>query len=256
MLYDGSTSCVATSVYNHEIKAGDFVTWEVTLNGEAASTKLSLQPIITFREIEQESSTHKWVSGAGGPKTDMMDEEDGHETTLDVTLPCQSTTTSPIKALLLCPLVYFAGLNREKVIGDTASFEYLWQSMEEAQIMFPFTLSDGEEGRTGKVHVPLFNGDGDVSSTGYAFMDPAGRRIFCIHQVTGGLNNVLHVRSDSLNLLETLVGTDVVRTEFLRFIFEANSSIIGGGGSDDKHKRPDIGHDFPSMTMPCKPRSR
>ena len=120
LYYDGSTSCVATSVYNDEIKAGDFVIWEVTLNGEAASTKLSLQPIITFREIEQESSTHKWVSGAGGPKTDMMDEEDGHETTLDVTLPCQSTTTSPIKALLLCPLVFFSGLNREKVIAGHA----------------------------------------------------------------------------------------------------------------------------------------
>jgi len=48
MLYDGSTSCVATSVYNHEIKAGDFVAWEVTLNGEVASTNLSLQPFVTF----------------------------------------------------------------------------------------------------------------------------------------------------------------------------------------------------------------
>ena len=97
MVHDGLTSCVATSLYNHEIPPGDFVTWEVTLNGEVASTGLSLQPYVTFpkMEKEKESTTHKWVSGAGDGPTDATLDNDEIETTLDVTLPCMSTLVPP-----------------------------------------------------------------------------------------------------------------------------------------------------------------
>ena len=84
-------------MYNNEIPPGDFVTWEVTLNGEVASTGLSLQPYVTFpkMEKEKESTTHKWVSGAGDGPTDATLDNDEIETTLDVTLPCMSTCVSP-----------------------------------------------------------------------------------------------------------------------------------------------------------------
>ena len=41
-------------LYNNEIPPGDFVTWEVTLNGEVASTGLLLQPYVTFPKMEKE----------------------------------------------------------------------------------------------------------------------------------------------------------------------------------------------------------
>ena len=129
----------------------------------------------------------------GGPTDTPMDEEDSHASTLDVTLPCQSTTISLINALLPCPLVFFPGLNRCKSNvgrGDAELFEFLWQSMEN-QIMIPFVMSDGEESNTGKVYtrrgyVSLDNKNGDEQSIGFAFMVPGGRRILCIQQVRGG----------------------------------------------------------------------
>jgi len=256
-VYDTSTSCVATSLYNNEIKPGDFVTWEVTLDGGAASTNLLLQPSVTFREVEQESTTHKWVSGAGG-SVDVADddEDDNNETTMDITLPCQSTSISPITSLLPCPLVFFAGLDRCEADvgrGDAASFNFLWQGMK-YQKTIPINVSMNDQDVTNRRGCVLL--DKDNQTKGYAFMVPNGCRIFCTLQASGGDVNNLCVRSDSSALLETLAGKESIQTTFLKFVLGESVSIatsitINGGQSKSPGKlQTDIGHDFPSLTMP------
>ena len=240
MVYDGSTSCIATSLYNHEILPGDFVTWEVTLNGQVASTGLSLQPYVTFRgmEKEKESSTQKWVSGAGDGPTDATLDNDEIETTLDVvTLPCRSTLVPPIMSLLPCPLVFYGGIDQCKSNGghgDVGSFEFLWQYMgKEGQRTIPFVISTAQiEGNTVKTfahtrrdYVTL---DNNASKTriGFALKAPCGSRIFCTYQINrGGGDYALHVQSDSSNLLETFVGTGASQALFLHFIFGKNASV-------------------------------
>jgi len=259
MLDNGST-CAATSVYDHEIKAGDFVTWEVTL-GNWRVGSLSLQSSVTFRELEQESTTQKWVSG-GGPDSDnaipseAMEED---EAMLDITLPCKPITISPIASLLPCPLVFFVGLSHcEPNLGrgDTASFEFLWHCMENCQCTLPFVIPNAQmegnsirtlaDAKKGYVILTSSTANGIDPITGCAFVAPDGSRIFCTHQVKGGDSHVLHVRSDSSNLLESVVGTAVLQTSFLIFIFGTNASTLD---TPSIRKQPDIGHDFPSMTM-------
>jgi len=259
LTYRSSSSCVATSLYNNEIKPGDFATWEVTLDGGAASTNLLLQPSVTFREVEQESTTHKWVSGAGG-SIDVADddEDDNNETTLNITLPCQSTSISPITSLLPCPLVFFAGFNRCEASvgrGDSVSFNLLWQGMKyQKTILLDMNDQDVITNGTAKRGYVLLGKDNQAK--GYAFMVPNGCRIFCTLQASGGDVNTVYVRSDSSALLETLVGTESMRTTFLKFVFGetvsvATSSTNGGQSkSPGKLQQPDIGHDFPSLTMP------
>jgi len=252
---DSSTSCVTSSLYNNEIKPGDFITWEVTLDGKASSTNLLLQPSVTFKEVEQESTTHKWVSGAGGSIDVADDEEDVNETTMDITLPCQSTSISPITSLLPCPLVFFAGLDRCEANvgrGDSASFNLLWQDMKN-QKTIPLDMNNQEVTNSidKRGYVLLGN-----QTKGYAFMVPNGCRIFCTLQASGGATvNVLYVRSDSSTLLETLVGTEGMQTEFLKFVLGETMSVATSTNgslsmSPPGKLQPDIGHDFPSLTMP------
>eukprot|EP00579_Thalassiosira_antarctica_P017573 CAMPEP_0201946952 /NCGR_PEP_ID=MMETSP0903-20130614/54685_1 /ASSEMBLY_ACC=CAM_ASM_000552 /TAXON_ID=420261 /ORGANISM="Thalassiosira antarctica, Strain CCMP982" /LENGTH=1484 /DNA_ID=CAMNT_0048490071 /DNA_START=99 /DNA_END=4553 /DNA_ORIENTATION=- len=269
--FDDGSTCVATSVYKHEIKGGDFVTWEVIL-GNWRVGSLSLQASVTFRELERESSTHKWVSG-GEPEDDhampseAMDDED--ETMLDITLPCKPITISTIALLQPCQLVFFGGLSRcESNLGrgDTASFEFLWHSMERYERTLPFVVPNAQmEGNatrtladTKKGYVILSSstsdkdGSGNPSNliTGCAFVAPNGSRILCTHQVEGGDTHVLSVRSDSVNLLESLVGTLASQLLFLRFIFGADALLADESISKAPlGERPDLGHDFPSMTM-------
>jgi len=258
MVHDSSSSYVASSLYNNEIKPGDFVTWEVTLDGKAASTNLLLQPSVTFREVEQESTTHKWVSGAGGSIDIADDDEDvNNVTTLDITLPCQSTSISPITSLLPCPLVFFAGLNRCEAdvgCGDSASFNLLWQGMK-YQKTIPLDVSMNDQEVINNIdkrgYVLL-----DNQTKGYAFMVPNGCRIFCTLQASGGDISTLYVRSDTSTLLETLVGTEGMQTAFLKFVLGETVSVAtsttngGQSKSPGKLQQPDIGHDFPSLTMP------
>ena len=60
-------SCFATSTFNHEIKGGDFVTWEVSV-GNWSTGNIMLMASVTFREMKHESSSHKFSAFAAvGP---------------------------------------------------------------------------------------------------------------------------------------------------------------------------------------------
>jgi len=86
-------------------------------------------------------------------------------------------------------------------------------------------------------------------------MVPNGCRIFCTLQASGGDIITLYVRSDSSALLEALVGMEGMQTAFLLFVLGGSVSVAtstngGQSKSPGKLQQPDIGHDFPSLTMP------
>ncbi|KAL7538668.1 hypothetical protein ACHAXR_010126 [Thalassiosira sp. AJA248-18] len=280
-LLDCGSTCVATSVYKDELKACDSITWEVTI-GTWNVGNLSVQAFVTFRELEPESSTHKWVSGGGAEDDQALPSEalhDEDETELDVTLPCRPITMSPMTSLVPCPLVFYGGLSRCQSnlgCGDTSSFEFLWSSMKTCERTLPFattyaqmegersmTLADTKRGYvelsalTSEEHGP------SNSMTGCAFMAPNGCRILCTHQMKGGGDHELSVRSNSPDMLELLFGTPASQTTFLRFVFGSNALRVDDSngkmpmGRQSGHDFPsmnvrpdDVGHDFPSMTMP------
>lgn len=264
--YDDGSTCMATSVYRHEIGAGDFITWEIVL-GNWRGSSLSLQPSVTFRDLEQESSTrsHKWLSGRGmqddpALPSEAIDEDD--ELMLDVTLPCRPITLSPISSLQPCPLVFFSGFSRCESnlgCGDAVSFQLLWDYMGGCERKLAFTMLNFEmEGATVKNLIDTKRGyvalspstiegvsESCNSVTGCAFMAPNGSRIFCIQKMTGELS----VRSDLPNLLDSLVGTPLSQASFLRFVFGEKAVRL-----DDSSQRAHVsseasGHDFPSVTM-------
>lgn len=95
----------------------------------------------------------------------------------------------------------------------------------------------------------------DNQMKGYAFMVPNGCRIFCTLQSSGGDIDTLCIRSDSSALLETLVGTESIQTTFLKFVLGSDISVVSTSTNGGQSKSPgklqtDIGHDFPSLTMP------
>ena len=205
------------------------------------------------------------VDGHALPNEAMDDEE---ESMLDITLPCMPISLSLISLLQPCPLVFFGGFRRcESNLGrgDTASFDFLWNYMEGCERSLPFVTPNAQmEGDartladTRKGYIILSSstlqkdGLGNPISpiTGCAFATPGGGRIFCTHQVKSGGAHVLHVRTDSSNLLESLVGTSMLQASFLRFVFGADA-LLGDESVSQAPlgKRPDLGHDFPSLTM-------
>jgi hypothetical protein len=258
-MLDGNM-CVISAVYDNEIPAGDYITWEVTLSKWRASN-LILQSDVTFLDLEQETSTSKWVSG-GGPDEDgvVLGEavEDEDEAILDVTLPCKPITISPIVALLPCPLVFFAGHNRcESNVGhgDTSYFEYLWYCMGKHQNTLTFVIpTDAMEGKsvvtladTKKGYVTLKlsvannedNGTGNPI-TGCAFIALDGSRIFCKHQASDANSHTLTMRSDSSYLLESVTRD---AEAFLRFIFGVDALVVQESSQNSPRDKHEFMHD-------------
>jgi len=226
-------------VYNHEIQAGDCVTWEVAL-GNWSAGNLSLQPSLTFH-VMQESSTYKWVSGAGAVPSDMMDDDDD-EFMSDVTLvPCQAVSISPLSYLAPCPLVFFGGLHRccEPAIGqgDASAFEVLWSGMKERRTLRFDVSNPAMEASairslsdSGRGFVTLDSAGEGSPVTGCAMITPSGNRVFCTHLSSGGKSHVLDVRSDSSVLIGSLVGSPELQMTFLRFLFAASANIVSESG--------------------------
>ena len=262
---EGST-CTATSVYKHEIKAYDSVTWEITL-GHWSLGNISLQASVTFLELDQESSTNRWISG-GEPGEDQAlpneafgDEEDSVS---DITLPCKPVTISQTISLAPCPLVFFGGLCRcqHNAEGDSASFNLLWQRMNfERNVAFTLPKTQAEGGairtlantNTGYVRC----GTDALPAFGCAWVALDGSRILCTQDIRDGATHTLSVRADSDVLLESLLGNLTDQRSFLSFLFgpdaqrvESSQKLPTGHDFPSMTMKPGAGHDFPSMTMP------
>ncbi|KAL7499565.1 hypothetical protein ACHAWT_008567 [Skeletonema menzelii] len=243
---DGNNSVCTTSLYNNQIDAGDCTTWEILLEDWKIGD-ISLRATITFLGLEKESISHKWLYG-GEQAGDLSGESplvgDDDEGTMDVAIHCEPTSISSLFTLQPCPLVFFPGHK-----GDEKAFIFLWSQLDHSsQLMFinstpqEETAIDAKRGR-----VTLSNG-----ATGCAFIAPGGDRILCTHQINQGGSHSLLIKSNSSELISSLVGTLPLKTSLLRFIFGGGELIVKEGSQTNKNLDY-MKHDFPSITMKHSP---
>jgi hypothetical protein len=240
---EGDNSVCTSSLYKHEIGAGDCITWEIVL-GDWKVGDISLRATVTFIALGKESITHKWLHG-GEPADDLSGESplvgDDDEGTMDVAIPCEPTTISSRFTLQPCPFVFFCGHN-----GDINAFNFLWGQLEHKSVLMFMKSSSQKEAdidaKKGRVTL-----SSDVS--GCAFIAPGGDRILCMHQINRGGSHSLGIKSNSSELMSSLVGTLPLKTSFLRFVFGENVSIMDVTKMNGNNTK----HDFPSITMKHSP---
>lgn len=148
----------ATAVYKQEIKAGDHVTWEVSVDNWPMKGTIELHSSVTFREVDSEHTVTKLIGPIpphpmGGDKKITADDDksetgtdggtdvgtdggtDGgsledrtigedEDEAMDLMLTGEPVRLSPIIGLQPCPLVFFRDGH-----GDENTFRFLWYQM-------------------------------------------------------------------------------------------------------------------------------
>ena len=243
---DYASNSVASALYRNEIKGGEFVTWETKCDNVKASNIL-LKASITFRDMDRESITHKWVSLHDDIEGNSFieDEEDG--ATDDIILTCRTVRISAVEMLQPCPLVFYASMNKRISggLGDASAFQFLWSRMRyecSKTLVFPGTGELKLNGR--REYVLIETQDSNKPGSGYAFITPEGLRVLCILEEKANNSHLLRVRSESEQTLRCLVRMDA-QSSLMSFLFGADAA-----GMSSSEIRPKLEHDFASITMP------
>jgi hypothetical protein len=133
----------AVVIYSNELKGGDHITWEVTLNPLPMTGAITLKPAIMYRGIDKEPPHAAWVTAdskrededtsvtsgfsqkSGGSKAESDGGDDaykpGKEQKDNIIIPGEPMYLSPMVGLQPCPLVFF-----RDGCGDVDSFRFLW----------------------------------------------------------------------------------------------------------------------------------
>jgi hypothetical protein len=133
------------AVYKNELKGGDHVTWEMTMNPLRMTGAITLHPAIMYRSLEREPPHAAWVTASDAKREDedtsvtsgfsqksggssRADSEGGGDndgSTMEqkenIVIQCQQITLSPMVGLVPCPFVFFRDGQ-----GDLDCFRFLW----------------------------------------------------------------------------------------------------------------------------------
>mmetsp|Transcript_6087 Transcript_6087/g.9334 ORF Transcript_6087/g.9334 Transcript_6087/m.9334 type:complete len:1294 (-) Transcript_6087:52-3933(-) len=156
-----------SAVLKHEIKAGEFVTWELALTNWPIKGSVKLHPSVTFREMDSELAPIKLSvlvpvkddedvdsdenpcndeedrTNADDTTTDdafSVDEDGGEDEKTDITLAGDPLHLSPMVGLQPCPLIFFR--NRK---GDINTFRVMWHHMHYRMPAVPLYPNRTEE---------------------------------------------------------------------------------------------------------------
>jgi len=222
---DESSELYSTStVYKHEVKAGDHLMWEVCLPQNLPAGILTLHPTVTFREADADQSTLKWVGkNAAGTEGSADDTEnsteraeleralDDEDDVLDVTLSFESTPLSPMATFQPCPLVFF-----RHAYGDEKVFRFLWLQLPhqttplnlvpnpEAKMKQTDELGDAIA-KLSLVTLKEWVQPSGLKAKGWAFATLSGRRLFCVMTITTEAEGAtLQIRADDEGLITCL----------------------------------------------------
>jgi hypothetical protein len=229
--------------FKNELKAGEFLTWEVDLSDVPYSCALTTVPSIVYRQVRIEShdAESKWVGGkpSSGEKSVEAETKTGEDDfqvassngnssfnrasieTQDIRVTGLPIVLPSMIALQPCPLVFFV-----ERYGDVDSFRLLW-------FRFPYQLAPINISPQRKKHhsIPhpttqkiakmsslVWEGEaipGGVATRLWAFMSYAGHRAYCVLTEADGDNvqkkQTLHFRGDDRALLFSLAGTESSR---------------------------------------------
>jgi hypothetical protein len=239
-------SISASAVYRDELKAGEYITWEVSLSPLSDNRSISVVPSVIYRCISSEplEAGAEWtgygMAGSGDISTSTgaeskTGEDDFQVTQLDgkphlqsskksefenVQICGESLVLSPMFGLQPCPLVFF--LDRW---GDVDTFRFLWFRMlfQAPPIRLKgnpqiFVSTHEKKSLTAKVGaLSALTWDGEAIPGGYAtkawaFMTLSGKRILALlteseSKVSSQPELSLHLRADDRLLLFSLVGS-------------------------------------------------
>ena len=230
-------SCIAID-YPNELKSGEFITWEVTLNDIILSNSLLMIPSVVFLNVPVEPDVEgmKIVGTSDGEtstvnKDSKSGEDDFQVTSSDVAaanafqgettnirLVGEPLTLPPLIVCQPCPLVFFTDRR-----GDINSFRFLW-------FRFPYQLSpiklalnrsnnDGNNinpitQKVAEMSSLEWEGEaipGGVASRLWAFFSFSGARLYCILTESDGPNTdvqrTLYIRGDDQQLLFSFIGS-------------------------------------------------
>jgi hypothetical protein len=228
----------ALSVYRHELKSGEHLTWEILLDIMPMTGAMTLHPSIVYRAIEKEPPNANWVGGddSNAPghgsfseKTDGKGAE-GEEAKEEVEekeniiIPGEPMQLSPLVGLQPCPLVFF-----RDGCGDVNSFRFLWCRMPcniPPLRVAPLSKDEAAPVSHDAMRVCAFSTlrfpgesipNGTVTKL-WAFMSLQGKRVLCVMAESdvdtgnyGTNDKTLHVRGDDKDLLCCLAGTSTAR---------------------------------------------
>lgn len=239
-------SISASAVYRDELKAGEYITWEVSLSPLSDNRSISVVPSVIYRCISSEplEAGAEWtgcgMAGSGDISTSTgaeskTGEDDFQVTQLDgkphlqsskksefenVQICGESLVLSPMFGFQPCPLVFF--LDRW---GDVDTFRFLWFRMlfQAPPIRLKgnpqiFVSTHEKKSLTAKVGaLSALTWDGEAIPGGYAtkawaFMTLSGKRILALlteseSKVSSQPELSLHLRADDRLLLFSLVGS-------------------------------------------------
>ena len=245
---DSQYSAIASSVLKDEIKGGDFVTWETTFSSCKVGN-ISLEASITFRDMGKETITSKWVSVDEDMEANDFIQDDNEERSDDITLTCRPVLISGVTVLQPCPLVFFGSKHKQTShgLGDDTAFYFLWSSMsyECSKSLVCQAIGDLEfDDKRGYIicEAPCSN----QPASGCAFISSTGVRVLCLLESKGNDSYLLNVRSDSLDILQSLVGHEDAQSTLFAFLFGSSVARILDK-SDSTYAK--LEHDFISLTL-------
>ena len=227
----------ALSVYRHELKSGEHLTWEILLDIMPMTGAMTLYPSIVYRAIEKEPPNANWVGGESNDPGDRSESEktDGKgakgeegkeevEEKENIIIPGEPMHLSPLIGLQPCPLVFF-----RDGCGDVDSFRFLWSRMAcniPPLRVAPLSKDESAPVSHDAMRVCAFSTlrfpgesipNGTVTKL-WAFMSLQGKRILCVMAESdvdtgnyGTNDKTLHVRGDDKDLLCCLAGTSTAR---------------------------------------------
>ena len=237
-----ATLSSAITVYRHELKSGEQLTWQVLLDTLPMTGAISLHPTIVYRLIDVEPTNAMWVGGDAkevnasqestgnkneNPEDSKTDEEDKE----NVEIPGEPMYLSPLVGLQPCPLVFFRDGS-----GDVDSFRFLWSRMpcsipplRLARVSLDLetvsTRVSTDAKRLAAISAVRFAGEaipGGFVTKLWAFMSLGGKRLLCVMAESdadngnpGSNDRTMHVRGDDTNLLCCLTGTATSRAAFV-----------------------------------------
>jgi hypothetical protein len=237
---DMSLSYVAVEC-RQEIKSGEYITWEVTLDDIAVSNSLNLVPSVVYLNVpvEPEDTGVKWVgekSSVGENSAVNRDTKNGEDDfqvtssdvgtanafqggTSNVRLIGEPLPLPPLVVCRPCPLVFFTDR-----CGDIDSFRFLWfrfpYHLAPLKLISPTSLPGIHNihpvtRKIGEMSSLTWEGEaipGGVATKLWAFMSLSGFRIFCVLSESDSPNSpiplkTLYIRGDDQSLLFTLIGS-------------------------------------------------
>jgi hypothetical protein len=231
-----------TVEYKQDIKAGESVTWEVTLDDVASSNSLCLVPSVLFPNLplEPEDSGTKWQgdkSSVGDNQSEAKSGEDDFRVTSSdvggksslqggassVRLIGEPLTLPPLIVCQPCPLVFFSDR-----CGDIDSFRFFWFRFQYHLVPLRLLSTRGQSSvqsgnpitrKIAEMASLSWDGEaipGGVATKLWAFMSLSGFRVFCVLTESDSPNapspqRALHVRGDDQALLFSFIGSKASR---------------------------------------------